>query len=512
MNLSVENQKPHQGLFLRCIAPMLLILIFVSASCTPPPPTPVPPGPPPNTNGQAILGWGKNSSGQLGDGSTVQRLTPSLVPLKNIQAIAAGGDYSLALTSDGHVLEFGGNQRTPTAVAALSSIKQIAVGDGHRLALRADGTVWAWGENNHGQLGDGSTTARSAPVQVAGLNHISGIAAGGDHSLAIGSGFSVWSWGSNSSGQVGNGTQTDQLTPVVLPGLQVIEVAASSSHSVALTTDLKVMGWGTNTECQLGIDPRDDIFDPIVCSDHTRPAVVYETPMSPYPSGNGYAIAAANGMTLVVLSDGRVVGFGGTGDPDYNMSRGMCNPEVRIGGANVPILVPIKEVVASADHALLLTRTGEIWSLGANIAGQGGLGTTSLVECPQAVSSMTVRGVSQLAAGKEHSLALIKGTLLLSPATWDFGNQRVGTNSSFKNVTITNTGLAPITFYTITKTGDYSLTEDCPNSPRVLAAGASCTLRVRFKPTTTGKRDGKIQLTDDAQGNPQEIPLTGNGT
>jgi hypothetical protein len=41
----------------------------------------------------------------------------------------------------------------------------VAAGYSHSLAVKADGTVWAWGYNGYGQLGDGTTTNRSAPVQ-----------------------------------------------------------------------------------------------------------------------------------------------------------------------------------------------------------------------------------------------------------------------------------------------------------------------------------------------------------
>lgn len=492
----------------------LLILTMVCASCGSNTPTPPNSGPLATANGQAILGWGGNTSGQIGDGSTTQRLTPSLVELRNIQAIAAGGDYSLALTANGHILEWGGGKTTPTEVAGLASIKQIAAGDHHRLALKEDGTVWAWGENTHGQLGDGSNSSRPTPVQVVGLNNVLTIAAGGDHSLAIRNDFSVWSWGANGEGQLGDGTKTDRLTPVVVPGIKAIEVAASSRHSVALTTDVKVMGWGSNSECQLGVDPRSKPFDPIKCSEHLLPTIIFQG-TSPFPSTQGHAIAATTSMTLVVLSDGSVFGFGGYGDSNSGQYRGMCNYDLALGGATVYLQAPVVEVAAGTDYALFLTGKGEVLSLGANLAGQSGLGTTSVQECPHAISSTTVRGVSQLAAGKEHSLALVKGTLSFAPATVDFGNQPVGTRSASPwMVTVTNTGLAPVTFYDIKTSvaGDYAISEDCPDSSGFLAAGAKCIITVNFAPTTPGKLDREITLVDDGQGSPQEIALTGIGT
>ena len=68
----------------------------------------------------------------------------------------------------------------------------IAAGGDHTLALKSDGTVWAWGSNHTGQLGDGTTTNRSAPVKINGLSNIIAIAAGNTHSLAINDQGRVW--------------------------------------------------------------------------------------------------------------------------------------------------------------------------------------------------------------------------------------------------------------------------------------------------------------------------------
>ena len=55
------------------------------------------------------------------------------------------------------------------AAAANTTEPMLAGGGEHSLALKSDGTVWAWGSNSYDQLGDGTTTIRSASVQVSGL-------------------------------------------------------------------------------------------------------------------------------------------------------------------------------------------------------------------------------------------------------------------------------------------------------------------------------------------------------
>ena len=174
----------------------LLLVALVCVSCDPPNNGGSDPNrPPANLGGQAMLAWGGNTNGQIGDGTNSQRLSPVVLNRGNIRAIAAGGNISLAVTLDGNVWEWGAGNNTPTQVQGISGVKQIAVGARHRLALKEDGTVWAWGDNNHGQLGDASNTTRPTPVQVVNLTGVLTIAAGGEHSLAVKGDFSVWAWG-----------------------------------------------------------------------------------------------------------------------------------------------------------------------------------------------------------------------------------------------------------------------------------------------------------------------------
>jgi hypothetical protein len=90
-----------------------------------------------------------------------------------------------------------------------------------------------------------------------------------------------------------------------------------------------------------------------------------------------------------------------------------------------------------------------------------------------------------------------------------FPTQLVGTASTPKIVTLTNTGTAALTIITIAATGDFSQTNTCGSS---LTVNASCTITVTFKPTAAGQRTGSITITDNALGSPQIVSLTGTGT
>src|ERR1039458_4748208 len=180
--------------------------------------------------------WGSNSTGQLGDGSQMQRQLP--VPV------------------------------TATGVLAGKIVVSLAAGYAHSLALCSDGTVFAWGDNTYGQIGDNSTNSHNVPVAVdtdSGVSALSGkvvvgITAGLNHSLALCSDGTVAAWGFNRYGQLGDNTTRTRLAPVAvntnsgsaLHGRTVVAIAAGFDHNLALCGDGTVAAWGRNLDGEFG--------------------------------------------------------------------------------------------------------------------------------------------------------------------------------------------------------------------------------------------------------------------
>jgi alpha-tubulin suppressor-like RCC1 family protein len=174
-------------------------------------------------------GWGVN--GELGNGSTTYSYSPVSVSAppgwtgKQALLIAAGYYHSLAALDDGTVWAWGRNyegqlgdgttsQRlTPVSVLAPTAwngrqVVALAGGAYHSTAVLDDGTVWTWGYNGNGQLGDGTTAPRSAPGQVLAPpawlgRQVVDVAAGGFHTLAILDDGTLWAWGYNGYGELG---------------------------------------------------------------------------------------------------------------------------------------------------------------------------------------------------------------------------------------------------------------------------------------------------------------------
>ena len=189
--------------------------------------------------------WGRNSNGQLGDGTFTDSSAPVTVQgLTNVTAIAGGGSHTCALVGDGTLRCWGSNDQgqlgdgtgafsqTPVQVLQITTATAVSAGWAHTCALLQDHTVECWGWNASGQVGDGTTGNALAPRHVVGINAASAITAGWwQHSCALSSDGSVQCWGQNQWGQLGNGATTSSSIPVamVTTGL----TWASSNPSVA---------------------------------------------------------------------------------------------------------------------------------------------------------------------------------------------------------------------------------------------------------------------------------------
>jgi parallel beta-helix repeat protein len=99
-------------------------------------------------------------------------------------------------------------------------------------------------------------------------------------------------------------------------------------------------------------------------------------------------------------------------------------------------------------------------------------------------------------------------TLSVAPASLTFASQALNTTSSAQTVTVNNTGTAAANLSVISTTGDFSETTTCGTS---IAAGASCTVSVRFTPTASGTRNGSLTIASNASNSPATVALTGTG-
>jgi hypothetical protein len=151
------------------------------------------------------------------------RRGPADLPgLSGVTALATDG-FSCAVVENGGVKCWDGDYGpTPVGIPGLDSgVKAIDTDGGHSCAITRTGGLKCWGLNDHGQLGDGTTTDRPTPVDVAGLSSgVTGIATGFFHTCAVLGNGGVKCWGWNAAGVLGDGTPTptDRLRPVSVVG------------------------------------------------------------------------------------------------------------------------------------------------------------------------------------------------------------------------------------------------------------------------------------------------------
>jgi FG-GAP repeat len=136
--------------------------------------------------------------------------------------------------------------------------------------------------------------------------------------------------------------------------------------------------------------------------------------------------------------------------------------------------------------------------------------TVTFTPTAQGVRTASV-SITDNAPGSPQTVPLTgRGTFFeWSPRSLNMGEQKVGTSSAVRTVTLTNAGTAPISLYSIQTAGDFSQTNTCGGS---LNAGASCTIEVTFTPTAVGVRLGHVAIRDSAFGGTHWVGLLGKGT
>ena len=101
------------------------------------------------------------------------------------------------------------------------------------------------------------------------------------------------------------------------------------------------------------------------------------------------------------------------------------------------------------------------------------------------------------------------GAATLAPSSASFGDTSIGTVSAPKSFTVTAEAADSVLPLTVSTTGDFKQTNDCPSTLGFLLT-QSCTIKVSFAPTTAGQRTGTLSTTTLVVGGPSAA-LSGNG-
>jgi alpha-tubulin suppressor-like RCC1 family protein len=190
--------------------------------------------------------WGFNLSGQIGDGTILNIAMESreVLGLDSATGVAAGGNHACALLEETTVRCWGGNEfgqlgdgstvdrLEPVEVDGLSDVVLLSAGRGFTCALVRDGSVSCWGLNGLGQLGDdGGDRARPGPVP--GLADVASIASGLLGTCAVTTDAAVVCWGTAGPEALERSVDDGPAPVDGLPAAQQVAVGDRGSCSSA---------------------------------------------------------------------------------------------------------------------------------------------------------------------------------------------------------------------------------------------------------------------------------------
>ena len=229
------------------------------------------------TTSGAVLCWGDDANGQLGDASLKPSLTPKVVGLPAAAiSIACGYQHTCAVLEDGSLRCWGANpenqlgrgassarEPSPERIAfGTSDWVRVGAGQAHTCALRIDGSLWCWGRNNSGECGSPSAPPgdqRAIPTRVGTDVDWVRVVPAQNATCALRSDDSLWCWGNNEFGNLGFPPPTGTTTPLRVGGPASWSALADETfHGAAIQRDGTLWTWGRNVEGQLGLGDTTD--------------------------------------------------------------------------------------------------------------------------------------------------------------------------------------------------------------------------------------------------------------
>ncbi len=465
-----------------------------------------------------VVGAGYDSYGELGNGEGNEFVTgletlPFWGPVLATQA-AASEYNSYVRLANGTVEasgynEYGddgtgstsGAQYLPKVIPGLTGVSEVNAGyDYFGLALLSDGTVDGWGYGYYGQLGNGKKEAAAeedSPTPIPGLEHVTQVVAGCYYGMALLANGTVESWGWGSDGELGNGGTSETATPAVIPGLtNVVAIASGCVTSYALLASGKVMAWGQGKNGELGNGTNTE----------KQP-----TPVEVSGLEGAMEISAGYYSGYARLANGTVKAWGYNKTAELGDGTAIEHNEPEL----IPGLTGVMRIVAASQAAYAIITDGTVTA--GVTATTPNWQTARRKQRPKPKTPTPIAGLTNvlsIAKGDyDYTLLAIEGaSSTLSASNLAFANQVQGTESAAQVVTLKNDGPAPlaVSANTLTAAGSFLKTADTCQG-QTIAAGATCSISLVFKPSATGNQSASLTLSTSATNVLPAVALSGTG-
>jgi alpha-tubulin suppressor-like RCC1 family protein len=309
--------------------------------------------------------WGLGTSGQLGNGLTLNSPTPVAVSGGlTFATIDVNLGRSCAVTTAGAAYCWGtaplgdgstSNSLTPVAVSSQLTFGPISVGPSHACAISTGGVAHCWGAGTSGRLGTGSEEQQLAPAAVLGELTFASISAGQNHTCGITTAGAAYCWGTGARGRLGNGDIVNQLAPTpVAGGLSFTAISAGAEHTCGVSTSGQTYCWGAGTSGRLGTGEQLDAVEPVPVA-----STLLFTAIS---AGENHSCAIATDGLAYCWGNG-LVGQLGTG-----VQQSFFVP------TRVASDLLFASISAGASHTCAVTTSGDIYCWGFGTTGQLGNG------------------------------------------------------------------------------------------------------------------------------------------
>ncbi len=318
-----------------------------------------------------LWAWGKNSCGQLGDGTKEDKYAPMQIkPETKFSIVSSGDKHTLAIDIEGNLWAWGNNDygqlgdgsqiSRPFPIKIMDGVKFKSVAGKyiHSLAIDVEGNLWAWGCNYSGQIGDGTTKAKFVPVQIKSGTKFKMISAE-DYSLAIDELGNLWGWGGYIFSDLVEGTNKDVLSPIqIMTGTIFKFISAGRNYFLAIDVGGHLIGYGSDIYGQLG---------------------------SGFTFNSKFKVVSAGYNSSFAIDEGGNLWAWGN-NPSSMESCYMWTSQSN----NTPTIINSKTkfnyVAVGERHVMGISESGNLWAWGSNCDGRLGIDTNSNKNNPIQIS------------------------------------------------------------------------------------------------------------------------------